>query len=62
MKPVKRGRGRPPEGERIEVRIPANLLKRVQRDADRADVTRAEQIRRIITQHYAPVDAAKASL
>lgn len=49
---VKRGRGRPPEGERIEVRIPADLLKRVQRDADRADVTRAEQIRRIIAAHY----------
>lgn len=61
MMPVKRGRGRPPEGERIEVRLPADLLKRVQRDADRADVTRAEQIRRIITQHYAP-DATKASL
>lgn len=50
---VKRGRGRPSEGVRVDVRIPNNLLKRIDRDAKRADVKRAEQIRQIIAAHYA---------
>lgn len=54
MKPVKRGRGRPPEGERVDIRIPADLLKRIDRDAKRANVSRAEQIRRILAAHYGP--------
>lgn len=49
---VKRGRGRPPEGERIEVRLPANLLKRIDHDAKREGVTRAEQIRRVLHVRY----------
>lgn len=45
-------RGRPPQGDRVDIRIPAALLKRIDRDAKKADVSRAEQIRRIITAHY----------
>lgn len=49
---VKRGRGRPTEGERVDTRIPADLLKRIDRDAKKGGVSRAEQIRRIIAAHY----------
>lgn len=49
---AKRGRGRPPEGERVEVRIPAKLLARIDSEAKRADVSRAEQVRRIVANHY----------
>lgn len=51
---VKRGRGRPSEGERVDIRIPANILKLIDRDAKRHGVSRAEQIRRILTHHYLP--------
>lgn len=54
MKPLKRGVGRPTEGVRVDIRIPVDLLKRVDRSAETAGVSRAEQIRQIIANHYAP--------
>lgn len=48
----KRSRGRPSEGERVEVRIPANLLAHLDREAKKVGVSRAEQIRRILSFRY----------
>lgn len=59
MTAVKRSVGRPPEGVRVDIRIPANLLKRIDRDAVRANVKRAEQIRQIIANHYTESPVAR---
>ena len=44
------GRGRPAIGERVEVRIPPDLLARLDADADRHGVTRAEHLRAILKE------------
>ena len=49
-----RGPGRPTEGTRIDVRVPADLLTKVdaQRERD-GDSSRAETIRKILADHFA---------
>lgn len=47
------GRGRPPVGPRVVVRLPDELLARVDRDAERAGETRSQALRRIIAEHFA---------
>jgi hypothetical protein len=47
-----RGRGRPPVGERIEVRLPADTIARLDRIAAFDGVTRAELLRGALI-HYA---------
>jgi hypothetical protein len=46
------GRGRPTTGQRIDIRIPPELLAQIDTDANNADRTRAEQIRHILTNNY----------
>ncbi len=43
-----RGRGRPSTGVKIQVRIPAEGLARIDRQAEAEGVTRAEMIRRML--------------
>jgi hypothetical protein len=45
-----RGRGRPPVGERIEVRLPADVVARIDRLAEEFEQTRAETLRAIIIE------------
>lgn len=52
MTVVKRGRGRPPEGERVEVRIPADLLADIDAMADSMEITRAAAIRLLLSGEY----------
>lgn len=42
------GRGRPPVGERIEVRLPTDLLDRVDTVADAGGITRAAALRDLL--------------
>ena len=44
------GRGRPSVGPVITVRIPPDLLARLDADADRHGVTRAEHLRAILKE------------
>lgn len=48
------GRGRPPTGQRVDVRIPNELIEQIDSDATANQITRAAQIRIIITNHYQP--------
>jgi hypothetical protein len=41
-----RGRGRPPIGPQVPVRIPADLLADIDAEADRRGITRSDEIRR----------------
>lgn len=45
----RRGRGRPTTGERVAVRLPPELLERIDTLAAVNGVARAEQIRRLLT-------------
>lgn len=47
-------RGRPPVGDRIEVRLPADVLHDLDTDATELRVSRAEVVRRIIRRFYNP--------
>jgi hypothetical protein len=44
------GRGRPAIGERVEVRIPPDLLARLDAEAARQGITRAELVRDIVKE------------
>lgn len=46
------GKGRPPTGQRIDVRIPAELVERIDAEAAENATTRVEVIRLIISNHY----------
>lgn len=49
-----RGPGRPSEGTRIDVRVPADLLARVDERRERdGDPSRAETIRKVLTESFA---------
>jgi len=45
-----RGRGRPPIGERVEVRLPADMLAAIDQHAASNSMTRAEAIRDLLTK------------
>lgn len=45
-------RGRPPEGERVEFRLPAELLARVDQAAAEQGATRAHVVRQILADRY----------
>jgi len=47
-----RPRGRPSTGVRVDIRIPADMLELIDRDASYETVSRAERIREIIDEHY----------
>lgn len=49
---AKRGRGRPPQGTRVDVRIPSDMLARLDEEAENAGVRRAEMVRRILAGRY----------
>lgn len=44
------GRGRPAIGERVEVRIPPDALARLDAEAARQGITRAELVRDIVKE------------
>jgi metal-responsive CopG/Arc/MetJ family transcriptional regulator len=46
------GRGRPPIGRQIMVRIPAELLAEIDRRADEYGLTRAETMRRALADSF----------
>jgi len=46
------GKGRPRIGTPVQVRLPDDLLQYIEADADCDGITRAEQIRRILANHY----------
>lgn len=46
--PVARGRGRPPVGVRVDVRLPTDVLAEVDAAATDEGVPRAEMLRRLI--------------
>jgi len=46
------GKGRPPTGQRVDVRIPDELVARIDAEAKSYGITRAAQIRHIITIYY----------
>lgn len=50
---TERGRGRPPIGARVELRLPDEVLAAVEAEADEFGMKRAEMLRWIITQRYA---------
>jgi predicted DNA binding CopG/RHH family protein len=43
-----RGRGRPPEGTRIEVRVPSDVLRVIDDEASKRGTTRAHIIRELL--------------
>lgn len=45
-----RGRGRPPIGERVEVRLPADMLAAIDQHAANNGMTRAEAIRDLLAK------------
>lgn len=45
-------RGRPAIGERVELRIPADMLARIDARAERDGISRAEAIRRALQETY----------
>ena len=47
-----RGRGRPPEGTRIEVRVPSDVLAKIDAEADSRGTTRAHVIRELLIAAY----------
>ena len=54
MEQVKRGKGRPPTGVKIEVRVPADMLADLDAWATEVVVSRPELIRRILAAALAP--------
>jgi len=50
--PAMTGKGRPRIGTPVQVRLPDDLLQYIEADADCDGITRAEQIRRILANHY----------
>ena len=49
-----RGRGRPPIGPTVELRLPPEVLAHIDAWADAEGVTRAEAIRRLINESLHP--------
>lgn len=47
-----RGRGRPPIGDRVELRLPADVLAAVDAEAEQLGWKRAELLRWIIEDRY----------
>lgn len=48
MEPVKRPRGRPPEGVKVEVRLPVDVVAEADRRAKAAGSTRAKVLRDLL--------------
>ena len=48
----RRGRGRPPIGERVELRLPPDVLAAVDAEAVELGWKRAELLRAIVCDHY----------
>ena len=57
-----RGRGRPPVGPRIDIRLSAAVLAVLDAEAAELDVTRAELVRSIIDARYTYVIATHKPL
>lgn len=51
-----RGPGRPPEGKKIEVRVPPEVVVEIDREAHKAGVKRAALLREVLLKRFPPRD------